>query len=159
MVDSEWLKNLAGATLTDGRLSAPDPEAVRHLAEARVNAAIINLEDEAREAADVHNGYGRRTLRVLSFTDGGPETGFTLLLGKAQITIAYAPYSLTATLTVMRSFRRTTREICRLSPHVDPFGSVAWRADNALIMTTELIIKKLFEDLTRAALGSDGHLE
>lgn len=159
MVDSEWLRNLAGATLQGGRLTAPDPEAVRRLAEARVAAAIVGLEDEAREAAEVHNSHGKRHVRVLSLTEPGPGAGFTMLLGKAQVTLSYMPYSLSATLTVMRSFRRKTVELCRLGPHVDPFGSVAWRAGNDLIMTNELIMKKLFEDLTRAALETDGGLE
>lgn len=156
MVDSEWLKNLAGASLMGGRLTTSDPEGIKRLAEARVSAAIINLEDEAREAADIHNLHGRRNVRVLSFSETGPAAGFTLLLGKAQITLAYQPYALVATLSVMSGFRRASKEICRLQPHVDPFGSVAWRADNALIMTNELIMKKLFEDLTRAALEMDG---
>lgn len=160
MVDSEWLKNLAGATIKDGHWTVDDPDGVRRLAEARVTAAIVALEDEAREASEIHNIHarGERSVRVLSLAGAGPGSGFTLLLGRAQVTLAYTPHALVATLSSMEGFRRSSRELCRLRPHADAFGSVAWRSDNALLMTNELIIKKLFEDLTRAALeaGNEG---
>lgn len=154
MVDTEWLRNLAGASLKDGALTSEDPEGVRRLASARVGAAIVNLEEEAREAADVHNGIAKRQLRVLTLNEKGPVPGFTLLLGKAQITVTYEPYALVATLTVMKAFRRASQVLCKLTPEVDAFGSVAWRTDNALIMNNELIMKRLFEELTRAALSA-----
>lgn len=160
MVDSEWLKNLAGATLSEGRWNVDDPESVKRLAEARVAAAIVALEDEAREAAEVHNLHARdaRAVRVLSLAGTGPGAGFTLLLGRSQVTLAYTPHALVATLSVMAGFRRASRELCRLRPHADAFGSVAWQGESALLMTNELIIKKLFEELTRAALelGNEG---
>ncbi len=162
MADEAWLKHLASATLKGTFLAPEDPREVERLAASRIEAAIHELYEEAQEAAVVYNDHVRtgRTVAVLPATPDAKagagaakpgEVGFMLLLGGAQISLIYRPHVLEATLVAMDGFRRVARPLHRFEPHVDPFGSVAWNMDNALLLTNELIMKRLFEDLRRAA--------
>ncbi len=154
MADKEWLKNLADATFAGGTWQHKDPDAARRLAEQRFARALNDLEEEAQDAAFAFNelAAGRRTIKVLPITakQGG---GFMLLMGHCQINVQGAAGGLEATLITTAGFQRKGERLHRFSPHADPFGSLAWSRDNALLMGNELIIKRLFEDITRAATG------
>jgi hypothetical protein len=82
-----------------------------------------------------------------------------LLLGRCHMTLALRPELgagvLEASLTTIKGYERATRVAFRLHPQVDPFGSLVWRGDNALLMTQELIIKRMFEDIARAGAAGD----
>jgi hypothetical protein len=155
MADKEWLKNLSEATYTPAGWQLKDPNAARRLAEERFARALNDLEAEAEEAACVFNelAAGRRMIKVLSIA-GKQGGGFMLLMGHCQINVQAASGALDATLIRTSGFARKGERLHRFSPHADPFGSLAWSRDNALLMGNELIIKRLFEDLTRAATGA-----
>lgn len=154
MADKEWLKNLADATFAGGAWQHKDPDAARRLAEQRFARALNDLEEEAQDAAFVFNelAAGRRTIKVLPITakQGG---GFMLLMGHCQVNVQGVAGALEATLMTTAGFQRKAEKLHRFAPHADPFGSLAWSRDNALLMGNELIIKRLFEDITRAATG------
>ncbi len=150
MADKEWLKNLSEATYSQGAWRFKDPDSARRLAEQRFARALSELEAEAEEAAFVFNDLagGRRSIKVLPIAakQGG---GFMILMGHAQINVQGAGGALEATLITTEGFQRKGEKLHRFSPHADPFGSLAWSRDNALLMGNELIIKRLFEDITR----------
>jgi tetratricopeptide (TPR) repeat protein len=160
MADHEWLRNLAGARYVDGAWTHGDPAGVRDMIALRVDDAVQALFDEASEAAAVYNLHvrGARQLRVLQL--GERQGGFLLLLGRCQLHVELVQTrgrrELVCTLIAVRGFERTALGVSRLTPHVDPFGSVAWQQDNALLMTQELIMKRLFEDLARASFEVGG---
>ena len=158
-MDGEWLKNLASARHRDGRVGPADPAAVQRLAAARVESAIHELYDEAQDAALIYNdhaGPGRAINHMpLPASAAGKCDGFTLLMGRAQITLKYRQdrgHGLEASLTTLEGFARHTAPLFRFEPHLDPFGSLAWRLENSLLLNHELIIKKLFEALATHAL-------
>ena len=155
MVDSEWLKNLAKASFEGGTWHHPQPSEVQSLTAARVAEAIDALYDEARDGAEVFNMHATapRTIRVLRLAPRAPDMlgGLTLLAGKYQLIVEYRPPHLEARLTGVRQWLRVSRPLYRFRAKSDAFGSVAWSVDNALLMTNELIMKKLFEELVRVA--------
>jgi hypothetical protein len=148
MPDSEWLKNLAGATFAGGRWQAADPEAVAKLTESRVAMAMARLEDEATAATEVYNDHarGRRPIRLLRVKDG-----FAMLCGAAQVTLVPVQGGLSATLTVNAGFKRRTQPLMQLAAHVDAFGAVAWNVGGQMLVSEDLIVQRLFEELARAA--------
>lgn len=157
MADKEWLKNLSDATFAGGAWQHRDPDAARRLAEQRFARALNDLEDEAQEAAHAFNelANGRRTIKVLPIPakQGG---GFMLLMGHCQLNLQGKGGALEATLITTAGFERKAERLHRFAPHADPFGSLAWSRDNALLMGNDLIIKRLLEDLTRAATSTSG---
>jgi hypothetical protein len=156
MVDSPWLKNLAEAEIKGEKWTHKDQTSVQKLAQKRVTEAIDSLAEEAAESATIHNDHApaHRKIGFVTIPSKLPEHGggFRLFLGRTQIGLDYRMGALIATLTTSEGFALKSREIHRFLPHADPFGSVMWSRDNALLMTPELIIKRLLEDLTRAAL-------
>jgi hypothetical protein len=161
VADVEWLKALAKAELGPGGLGAEDPQAVHRLARARIDEALHALREEAEIACGVYNDHARagRAMRVLPL----PETaggGFLLLSGRAQLSLVREADgtgpALVETVVVMRGFERRLALKRRFMPCTDAFGSVAWMQDNSLLMQHELIIKRLMEDLTRAACEDQG---
>jgi hypothetical protein len=155
MADKEWLKNLADATFTGSGWQHKDPDAARRLAEQRFARSLSDLQDEAEEAALHFNeiAQGRRSIKVLPIPakQGG---GFMLLMGHCQLNVQAQGGGLDATLIRTTGFARKAEKLHRFAPHADPFGSLAWSRDNSLLMNNELIIKRLFEDITRAATGA-----
>jgi hypothetical protein len=158
VADHEWLRNLASARFVDGAWTHADPRAVRDMVALRVDDAVQALSDEASEAAAVYNLHVRGTRQVRVLPLGERQGGFLLLMGRCQMHVElHAPRGrreLVCTLTAVRGFERTPLGTTRLAPHVDAFGSVAWQLDNALLMTQELIIKRLFEELARASFAA-----
>jgi hypothetical protein len=125
------------------------------LTAARVAEAIEALYDEARDAAEVFNLHATppRTIRALKLAPRAPDMlgGLTLLAGKYQLIMEYKPPHLEARLTGVRQWLRVSRPLYRFRAKSDAFGTLAWAVDNALLMTNELIIKRLFEELVRVA--------
>lgn len=154
MTDAAWLKHLAGARGVGKGLAPNDPEAVRQLAAARIEETIHELYDLAQDACLVfneHAPHGARTANHLPLTaKPGGAPGFMLFMGRTQVTLEYKDRTLVATLVNVDGFIRQARRLHVFTPHVDPFGSLVWSMDNALLMTNELIMKRLFEDLARA---------
>lgn len=156
VTDAAWLKHLAHAQGKGKTLAPGDAQAVQALAAARVEGAIHELYAEAQESCLIFNEHARgaRTVNHLPLparTDG--SSGFMLLMGRVQVILEAKEQRLEATLVHVDGFIRQARRLHRFMPHVDPFGSLVWSMDNALLMTNELIIKRLFEDLARAALS------
>ncbi len=156
MADVEWLRHLALARGGGNALAPDDPAAVERLAAARVAGAIHELYEEAQEACAVFNDHARGVravnhLPLPARPDGG--MGFMLLMGRVQLILEARGQTLEATLVNVDGYVRQAKALHRFLPLVDPFGSLAWSMDNALLMTNELIIKRLFEDLARAALA------
>lgn len=158
MADREWLRHLAEASYTGGQWRLKDPAEVRRLAAARIEDAVNGLYELALEACEILNEYarGKRVARALPMAPRDEEgigrvAGFMLLMGKCQINVELRKGGLDVTLVTVEGFTRKPRRLYRLSAHADTFGSVVWSADNALLMTDELIMKRLLEDLTRAA--------
>ena len=125
------------------------------MAEQRFARALSDLESEAEDAALVFNDLaaGRRSIKVLPIAakQGG---GFMLLMGRCQINVQANGPALEATLITVDGFQRKSEPLHRFAPHADAFGSLAWSRDNTLLMGNELIIKRLFEDITKAATGA-----
>lgn len=156
MADHAWLKNLAEAEILGGRWNTRDQGGIEKLAQKRVAEAIDLLAEEATESVRIHNEYApeSRKVRFVAIPPSPPEHGggFRLCLGRTQVGLDFRLGALIATLTTAEGFALKNREIHRFLPHADAFGSVVWSRDNTLLMTPELIIKRLLEDLTRAAL-------
>lgn len=158
-MDGEWLKHLASALKQGERVVPKDPDAVRRLAAARVEEAIHLLYDEAQDAAMIYNDHAPagRTINHLQLSEKPNDEvkGFLLLMGRVQIKVEYRradSHALTATLITVEGFVREATPLFRFEPQVDAFGSLAWCADNSLLLNSELIIKKLFESLAVHAL-------
>lgn len=155
MADKEWLKNLSNATFEGGAWRHKDPAEVKRLSEQRFARALNDLETEAEEAAFAFNELadGRKSIKVLPIA-GKQGGGFMILMGRCQINLQASGPGLEATLITVDGFQRKSERLHLFRPHADAFGSLAWSRDNALLMTNELIIKRLFEDITRAASGA-----
>lgn len=181
--DVAWLKHLAAASFREGAWRHADPEAVERLAQERLEQVIDALADLARDYAaawsqlpvggtePARNSWqgdavGHRMLKVLDLPPQPRQAerssgGFMLLFGPCQLTVAGTGGGITATLVTVTGFTRHPRPLARLEPHIDPFGSIAWRvvSDDAaipLLMQGELIIKMFIEAITRAAHDTDG---
>lgn len=153
MADQEWLKNLARARFVNGSWQHEEPAQIRELTAERMRMAADDLFELAADYAEAFNDLakGRRQIRALRSANGG----LLLLLGRSQMALTPEVAALAITLTVVRGYERATYPLYRLEPIADAFGMIVWRignaVDNTLIMTGELIIKRLLQDLTRAA--------
>lgn len=151
-----WLKNLAEAEIKGDKWLCKDSASVQKLAQRRISEAIENLALEAAESIEIHNDHApsHRKIRYLAVSPQPPlhGGGFRLFLGQTQIAMDFQMGALIAKLTTKEGFALKSQEIHRFLPRADAFGSVIWARDNTLLMTPELIIKRLLEDLTRVAL-------
>ena len=158
MPDREWLRNLATAKLTEGGWQPADAQAVRAAIMRRIAATVDDLQVIAEDYADALRDIsgGRLNIRVFPVA-AQPETagqgGFMLLLARHQMTVTLKETTLEVELVTISGFERHSRGSMRFIPRADSFGSVLWQTDNTLLMTSDLIIKKLFEHLTRATLS------
>jgi hypothetical protein len=150
-LDQEWLKNLAGARGSGAALGPADPQAVERLAAARLDGAIHELYAEAQDCCLVFNEAARGARAVNHLPLRGD--GFMLLMGRVQLILERKGAVMEARLVAVDGFIRQERPLHRFTAQVDAFGSLVWQMDNALLLNNELIIKRLFEDLARAALG------
>lgn len=157
MADHEWLKALATAKVHNLSLTPEDPGAVQRLAAARIEEALTALREEAEVASSIHNQHARseRAIRVLPLAErqGG---AFLLLRGRAQYTIGRddkTPMHLACQLALLEGFAVRSLLLRRFYPQVDRFGTVLWSEPKGLLMDVELLVKRLFEDLSRAAEG------
>jgi hypothetical protein len=160
MPDREWLEHLASARIVDGSWQADDMEAVNATIWRRVSSAAEDLmalaEDYASALTEVSGA--RLNVRVLATPAGqganesqasGP--GFMMLLGRYQLSVRRHQHSLRAEITVVHDFERQVLGNAAFTAKTDSFGTLLWRADNALLMTSDVIIKRLFEQLIKVA--------
>ena len=73
-----------------------------------------------------------------------------LLLERHQMTVILRNRVLEVESVTVQSFERQSHGHMRFIPRADTFGTVLWQTDNTLLMSGDLIIKRLFEHLTRA---------
>jgi hypothetical protein len=158
MADQEWIKNLANAKFIDGTWETANPEAVTKLAADRIEDTIIEIYEEAAEAADVFNLHAvdRPAIRILPIArdKSAGEGGLIMLLGRIQLNLEIIKNKLEARITTVDGYHRSTNLLASLHPHADPFGSVMWIADKSSLMTNEIIIKRLLEQLVKSAFES-----
>ena len=156
MADHEWLMHLAAARWQDGHWIVNDQAAVAAQLERRLADSLGELMEAAEESSQILADLSNQRLRISVVplqhqASGKGEAGFLLLLGRCQITVAFAAPYLQTTLITVTGFERKARQLYRFTPEADSFGTLSWRLDNALLLGGELIIKRLFEALTRAA--------
>jgi len=155
MADKEWIKNLASAKLVNGQWQNTDPQGVSHLAESRIEESVVQLFEEATEAADLYNLHAidRPSINILSIAKekSRGNGGVIMLLGKTQLNVEIYNNTLEAQLTTVDGFHRNTTILAKLTAQTDSFGSVMWLADKSSLMSNELIVKKLMEQLVRSA--------
>lgn len=154
MADKEWIRHLAQATWKDGRWEHQDPEKVRLLLRKRIEDAVFQVLLESQDAAEVFNQYTKagQKLTVLPIYETGDRlTGVTLMLGSAQAAVRPDGQALDFTLSVMQGFQRLAVKSCKILPQVDAFGSLVWQTGSSPMMSYDLLVKNILEDLTRYA--------
>ena len=155
MADKEWIKNLASAKFINGQWENTNPQSVSQLAEVRIEDSVAQLYEEASEAADLYNLHAvdRPSISILSIAKekSRGNGGVIMLLGKTQLNIEIYNNTLEAQLTTVDGFHRNTTILAKLTAQADSFGSVMWLADKSSLMSNELIVKKLMEQLVRSA--------
>jgi hypothetical protein len=157
MADKEWLRNLAQATWKDGRWQHAEPEKVKLLLRKRIEDAVYQILLEAQDAAEVFNQYTKagQKLTVLPIYEQGDRlNGVTMMLGSAQAAVRPDGQALDFTLSVMQGFQRLAVRSYKILPQVDAFGSLIWQTGNSPMMTYDLLVKNILEDLTRHAQAS-----
>ena len=154
MPDREWLKNLATARLTEGGWEPADAQSVKTAIIRRIDETVEDLkllaEDYAEALTEVSGA--RLNVRVLPVAPSEQATGggFMLLLERHQMMVMLRNQVLEVELVTVQSFERQSHGQMRFIPRADTFGTVLWQTDNTLLMSSDLIIKRLFEHLTRA---------
>jgi len=156
MADHEWLMHLAAARWDGRQWVVFDRDAVTAQLERRLAGALDDLMAAAEESSQILAELSDQRLRISVLplqrqANGIGDSGFLLLLGRCQITVAFTPPYLQTTLVTVAGFERKACCLYRFTPEADSFGTLSWRLDNDLLMGGELIIKRLFEALTRAA--------
>ena len=161
MPDREWLKNLATARLTEGGWEPADAQAVKTAIIRRIDDTVEDLkllaEDYAEALTEISGA--RLNVRVLPVAPSEQATagGFMLLLERHQMMVILRNQVLEVELVTVQSFERQSHGHMRFIPRADTFGTVLWQTDNTLLMSSDLIIKRLFEHLTRATrIGASG---
>lgn len=164
MVDPEWIRHLAGARYRQDQWQLADPEKVENLKINRLKDALFELRDEAQASVALHNEYAPRARSVTYLpTEPRPphcQGGFLIMMGTLQVSLELhinaqqGPIlgALVATLSTLHAdYTRSHHVLARYQAQTDTFGTLVWRRENSLIMTSELIIKSLLEELTKAA--------
>jgi hypothetical protein len=158
MADQTWLKNLARAKFSEGAWLNEDQQEVDRIAQEGINDAVTNLFEECVDAADIFNLHSseQHSIRILPISKdrGHGQGGLILLLAKIQINVELIGNSLVCSVNTVDGFERKSRMLSRLAPHVDAFGSVMWFADKSMLLSTEQLTKRLFEQLVRSAFES-----
>jgi hypothetical protein len=173
MVDSDWIRNLAQAQYRDGCWVLDDPQKILDLKLGRMKDSLYEIRDEAQAAVALHNQFVSLE-RQMSFLETQPrpphsQGGIMLMLGSVQASLELliateghqVVSALVATLSMLRTdYTRSHQVFGRYQAQTDTFGSLIWRKENSLIMTPELIIKSLLEELTKTVFkitpGSPG---
>ena len=153
MADREWLKNLANSNYSDGQWFINEEETTS-LALARLDESISLLMEEANEACDIFNAHTRneKNLHILPIKHANKQLrGFIILLGAVQLKLEVEENILVSTLISVKGFTKKSKIIHRMTPKFDAFGTLLWTMDNSLLLSVELIIKRMFEDLISAA--------
>lgn len=156
MADKEWLKHLAGATWKDGRWQLAEPERARDLLRSRLEDAVDQLFLESQDACELFNLYAaaNRKITVLPIHQGSRMRGLTLMLGPAQAAVTSDGQSLDFTLTITQGFQRIPVRGAKFLPQVDAFGSLVWHTNGGPLMSYDLLVKTILEELTRLAQSS-----
>jgi hypothetical protein len=164
MVDPEWIRHLAGARYGQDQWQLAEPEKVESLKIGRLKDALFELRDEAQASTSLHNQFAPRARAVTYLpTEARPpygQGGLILMMGTLQVSLEllisnqHTPVlgALVTTLSTLHSdYTRSHKTLARYQAQTDTFGTLVWRRENTLIMTSELIIKSLLEELTKAA--------
>ncbi len=162
MVDSDWIRNLAQAQYREGRWVLDDPQKILDLKLGRMKDSLYEIRDEAQAAVALHNQFAPPE-RQMSFLETQPrpphsQGGLLLMLGTVQASLELliandgkqVVSALVATLSTLRTdYTRSHQVFGRYQAQTDTFGTLIWRKENSLIMTPELIIKSMLEELTK----------
>ena len=142
--------------MIDGSWQLADVEAVSATVWRRIAEATDELRSLAEDYAEALTELtqARVNVRVLDLGRGqehDKEPGFLLLLGKHQLSVRLKQQALVAELSVVRDFQQMAQGCATFTARSDNFGSLLWQTDNALLMSSDLIIKRLFEHLIKAS--------
>lgn len=168
MVDSDWLRHLAESQYRGGQWILKDPQKIRDLKIGRIKDSLFEIRDEAKTAVGLHNQYVPIT-RHMSYLETPlrpphSQGGLLIMLGTIQVSLelliaeqgTQVTGALVATLSTLHTdYTRGHQVFGRFQAQTDTFGSLVWRKENSLIMTAELIIKSMLEELTKTAFMID----
>ncbi len=151
--DREWLRNLANSNFTNGHWMI-DENKTRQLALSRLDETIMILFEEASEACEVFNAYSHEAKKINLIPIKTPDKqlkGLILLLGRIQLKLEFFEHRIGASLIIVQGFSKDSRQIHIFDPQFDAFGTLLWNMDRSTLLTPELMIKRLLEDLVCAA--------
>lgn len=153
MADREWIQNIANANYHGGRWSINE-ENTKKLALARLDEVLTLIVEEAKDTCAIYNAYTRndKSINLLPIKLSNKQlTGFILFLGSVQLKLETENSTLIATIIAIKGFTKDSKIIHTMTPQFDAFGTLLWKIDNSLLLSVELIIKRLFEDLISTA--------
>lgn len=154
MADKEWIKNLASATWSKGKWRQSEPDSVRDLMKHRIDDAIYQILQEAKDACEMFNLYTKSSTKLTVLPLGESQTnlsGVVFMLGSCQASLSAAGQIFEFILTTTKNFQKIVRNQYKVFPQVDPFGTLVWQAENGPIMGYDMLVKRVLEELTRLA--------
>ncbi len=157
MANKEWLKNLASMAMN--RASSLQPAtiaATQAITSQKIQTELHALYQEATEACEIFNSYvGKdKTIRILNLeTPDGQQTGFILLLRRAQLRLQRVELHLEASLTTFHAFNTSTQLLYRVEPRIGDGDSWRWQIDGKDQVNNEVLIRQLLQTIYEATLS------
>jgi hypothetical protein len=158
MPDRDWLINLASSTFDGAGLAACDLSKAQNDLNRKVEGSIPRLVQITSEALEVHNLHApsNRAIRLLSLkaTSVLPGGGYLMLLVQHQIRVEHDLQGISAKLACVEGYQARHLQTRLFTPHGDALGGLHWLLDGKTIVSDDMIVRILLEDLVRAAMGS-----
>ena len=109
----------------------------------------MNFTEELEISVNIFNEHSKEQVKILRVNPGErpyPEA-IILLMAGTQLKIQKTNNCLEVIASLVQDFRQINHRIHVFVPHASNYASINWLMDNKVLMSVDLMVKQIFEDL------------
>ncbi len=148
-----WIKNLAQSTFRNNCWTHPNPDQLKEKSTTLLLQTVDDILEKSIATAQIYNNHcsSEKTIKVLTIKPSKQISngGISLVLGQCQLKVVQHQYSLFVNLEQVKNFQAKQIKTYSFSPRMDQLGAVYWSNEQLGSLTTDQLVRVLFEDLCK----------
>ena len=149
MFDQQWIQNLTSAEYKNKKWEYNQKNDPLEVIAYRQKSVLTNLHAKLCEVLEVYNNLADPQRKIRMMTKAMPIPSIVLLMHSLQCQILMKNESIHITIQGTKNYKTGKLQHATLRPHADNFGTVLWQHSNQVLLSEDMLIKLVLEDLNR----------
>ncbi len=149
MFDQQWIENLTKAEYKNKKWEFQQSNDPVEVIAYRQKTVLTNLHSKLCEVLTIYNDLAKAEQKIRMMTKAMPIPSIVLLMHSLQCQIMMKNDSIHISIHGTKNYKTAQLQHSQLKPHADNFGTVLWQYSNQVLLSEDMLIKLVLEDMNR----------